>query len=75
MDQAPPLCGVCKRSPRLGEKMTAIRLQEGERTDKNGTISEAGLYSACPECVEEHRRYVAADRGLKPADVTRQMMQ
>jgi hypothetical protein len=74
-EQAPPLCGVCKRPPRHGEQMTAIRLAPGERADKNGTVSEAGLYSACEECTEEHRQFLAVDLGVKPAEVTRQMMQ
>lgn len=75
MPADPPICGVCKRYLRPGEQPTPIRLKPGERSDKNGQATEPGLYASCEECVDTHRGYIASELGVKPAEVSRQMMQ
>ena len=74
VDQSPELCGICKRLG-LGREMIPIRLAAGERTERDGTVVEPGLYNACPECVADHRAYLAAAMGKKPEEVSKQMMQ
>ena len=71
------ICAICKRPPREGEEMRPMRLKDGdivkmpddtEVTAGNGI--ESGLYSACLECVDDHRKRVAAREGKEVAEVT-----
>ena len=63
------ICAVCQRPPREGEEMRPMRLTEDDLSD-DLKASEPGLYSACSECVEEHRIRVAQRTGQKVEQVT-----
>ncbi len=54
---SPRICPICKLGLRDGTGITSIRLKEG---DKPGV--EIGLYAACSDCTEEHRKRVAKKR-------------
>jgi len=63
------ICGVCLRPPREGEEMRAVRLFEEDC--QNGLVGrDPGLYSACMECVEEHRVRVALRMECEPSQVS-----
>lgn len=50
-------CGVCKRALREDDNWHLLRIKEGDRAD-----TEIGLYHACSECAEDHRKAITKNR-------------
>ena len=50
-------CGVCKRALREDDNWHLLRIKEGDRPD-----TEIGLYNACGECAEDHRKSITKNR-------------
>ncbi len=50
-------CGVCKRALREDDGYRLLRIKEGDRPD-----TEIGLYLACSECHEDHRKSITDNR-------------
>ncbi len=50
-------CGVCKRALREDDSFRLLRIKEGDRPD-----TEIGLYHACSECEEDHRKSITKNR-------------
>ncbi len=67
------ICGVCRQPPREGQEMRAMRVHE-DHLEKYPEISEPGLYSACLECTDAHRKLIAEEREIEVTAVTNHML-
>ena len=65
-------CGCCGLAPREGEEMFPIRLTADDLPHTPAV--EEGLYGACIECTEQHRKRVAERTGKELAEVTNRDM-
>jgi len=50
-------CGVCKRAPREDDSFRLLRIKKGDRPN-----TKIGLYAACSECHEDHRKAITKNR-------------
>ncbi len=50
-------CGVCKRAPREDDGFRLLRIKKGDRSN-----TKIGLYAACSECYEDHRKAITKNR-------------
>ena len=66
------ICGVCERAPREGEEMFPVRIKKADL--KSSGAKEEGLYQACLECTESHRKRYAKRSGKALEEVTNHMM-
>ena len=57
-------CGICKRALREDDSFRLLRIKEGDRPD-----TEIGLYYACGDCEEDHRKSITKNRP-KTVEVT-----
>lgn len=67
------ICGVCKMPPREGQAMRPMRLKEVDMEEVT-TVNDVGLYMACLDCVESHRKRMAAREGKQPSEISNGML-
>lgn len=62
-----PLCGVCRRPPRMGDTLELLRLKDGD-IEAAGKLPPVGFkpacYLACSECIELLRPAIAGRLGI-----------
>lgn len=66
------ICVLCRQPPREGQEMRPIRLSEDDL--EFCSVDEVGLYSACMECVADHRKRTAKRLNMKPEEVSNNQM-